>query len=99
MTEQSQVCAMEGCDQTFVARSHNQIFCCKDHQRIVTNQKIKDNYHDRKARRNGQERLCERYGKTKLSRYNDSKICQTCATESREKRDTEAFEALSRVIT
>ncbi len=98
MTGETKTCSMDGCEVEFEARSHNQIFCSKEHQRIVTNQKIKDNYHDRKARRKGQERLCEVCGVTKLSRYNDSKLCQSCQVKSRENRDTDALAALKKVL-
>jgi hypothetical protein len=38
-----------------------------------------EQYYDRKARRQGAVRTCERKGcNTKLSRYNDGKVCEAC---------------------
>ena len=96
MTGKKRVCAKEDCNIEFVMRSHNQIFCSKEHQRIVTNQKIMEKYYEKKAQRSGQLRICSECKETRLSRYNDEKICLSCLRKAADARDKKAFEELSR---
>lgn len=71
-------CARAGCEETFFAATHNQKFhnaeCC----RISTNQRIMEKYYDRRDQRLGKPRYCSDCTTTKLSRYNDDKICSGC---------------------
>lgn len=75
------VCDREGCDEEFVKKTHNQRYhndeCC----RIATNAKIMEKYYERRDIKNGVERTCKACGVTKLSRYNDSQICSSCASK------------------
>lgn len=72
-------CAYTECGVLFEPKTHNQRYhtseCCK----LATNKRIMENYYARKARRQGHIRVCSTEGcTTKLSRYNDSKICGKC---------------------
>lgn len=75
-------CAYSECGVLFTPKTHNQRYhtseCCK----LATNKRIMENYYARKARRQGHIRVCATEGcMTKLSRYNDSKICGKCEGE------------------
>lgn len=73
------ICANPDCGEEFESRTHNQKYhndeCC----RRATNSRLMEQYYEKKARRKGSVRTCEREGCiTKLSRYNDGKICEAC---------------------
>lgn len=74
-------CAQRNCEIVFVPHRHNMIYhndeCCK----IETNLRTKEKYYSDKARRLGLERICKECNYTKLSRYNESLICQACETK------------------
>lgn len=74
-------CANNGCDIEFEASTHNQKYhdaeCC----RVATNRRIMEKYYDRRAQRQGKIRYCTSCETTKLSRYNDGKICSSCETQ------------------
>ena len=75
-------CARSGCEETFEKKAHNQKYhndeCC----RLATNSKIMEKYYERRAQRLGKTRLCKKCGVTKLSRYNDGRICSACESKS-----------------
>lgn len=73
------ICANPDCEIEFEARTHNMKYCSDECCRRATNARLMEQYYDKKARRQGAIRECERDGcKTKLSRYNDGKICEAC---------------------
>jgi hypothetical protein len=78
------ICAREGCDETYVKKTHNQKYhndeCCK----IATNRRLMERYYARKARRSGEERRCIICDVTRLSRYNNSDVCGSCEVASQE---------------
>ena len=87
-------CAYRHCDIIFEPRRHNQVYCCSEHCREETNIRLKESYHNSKARRAGKKRIC-RTCDTVLSRYNDSNICSKCVAElkaAKAERDREIFE-------
>ncbi len=75
------VCAYGECGLKFEAKTHNQIYCSDDCCRKATNARLMEQYYERKARRQGHIRVCENDGcNTRLSRYNDGRECQKCAS-------------------
>lgn len=55
-----------------------------------------EQYYERKARLNGETRVCDRCRVTKLSMYNDGKICRTCEVKMASERNRRAVESLGR---
>jgi hypothetical protein len=87
-------CAREGCAELFVKKTHNQKYhnddCCK----IATNERIMEEYYERKDQRAGKPRYCKMCGITRLSRYNDTKICGSCQSSSRENINNSVIDML-----
>lgn len=77
------ICANAACNTSFSPTRHNQKYCTKECCKFVTNVKMKEQYHENKARRTGKKRLCAECGVTTLSRYNESKVCQVCRLAQR----------------
>jgi hypothetical protein len=71
-------CAREGCENTFVLKTHNNKYCSLDCSKEETNKRIMRRYYKRKERRSAKGRVCEVCNETKLSMYNDSDICGQC---------------------
>jgi hypothetical protein len=71
-------CGYSECTAEFQPKTHNQRYCSDEHCRLATNARIMENYYRKKARRAGQERMCAEGCGTKLSRYNDSDVCNGC---------------------
>lgn len=81
------VCAYAECGLEFEAKTHNQRYCSDDCCRRATNARLMKQYYERKARRQGRIRVCASPGcGTRLSRYNDSKVCQGCAAAQENER-------------
>ena len=76
-------CAYRFCDVVFTPRRHNQVYCTSEHCREETNIRLKETYHNAKARRAGKQRMCARGCGTKLSRYNETSICAKCEGQDR----------------
>lgn len=69
------VCALEGCEETFLKRVHNQRFHSKECCRIYTNARILAAYHAKKNKKMT-GRVCRQRGcSTRLSRYNEGEKC------------------------
>lgn len=79
----NRTCAWELCGAEFIKKTHNQRYCSDEHCKLATNQRIMRKYYESKARRKGAVRLCA--CGTKLSRYNESRICSAC--ESRQAKE------------
>ena len=81
-------CAYAECGQKFESKTHNQRYCSDDCCRKATNVRLMEQYYERKARRNGHIRVCETADcNTRLSRYNDGRVCQKCeAAEAHKNR-------------
>lgn len=69
-------CSNTECGKEFNAHTHNQIYCSAECCRIATNKRIKEKYHENKARLSGKDRHCA--CGVKLSRYNKSVQCSAC---------------------
>lgn len=72
-------CKNPDCAREFEPSKHNQIYCDKECSKIMTNAKIMGHYYDKKDRKSGKKRFCERCD-APLSRYNATKVCSSCAT-------------------
>ena len=80
------ICAHEGCENEFEAKTHNQKYCSDECCRTATNLKIKQKYYDKKERLAGKKRTCKTRGcHTLLSRYNPTDVCGKCEAEERER--------------
>ena len=89
------VCAYSECGVTFMAKTHNQRYHSSECCRQATNNRIMQDYYDKKARRTGAVRYCAGAGcKTVLSRYNDDKLCGACETA----QETAARKAILRMF-
>ena len=90
----TKTCAREGCEIEFVPKTFNQIYhdseCCK----IATNEKIMQQYHERRARKSGKKFICVECKITVLSRYNDSKVCAGCSSKLAGTSKIQLFEVL-----
>lgn len=80
-------CANPKCDIVFERKRHNQKYhdeaCCRE----ATNDKLKQKYHERKARRAGKLRICKTPGcGTVLSKYNPGDVCGKCEAEHEKER-------------
>lgn len=77
------ICAYEKCEtKEFEPATHNQKYCSDEHCRMATNDRLMAQYYERKARKQGKPRICETPGcNTKMSRYNEGKVCQKCLAE------------------
>jgi hypothetical protein len=75
-------CAYNECGVMFIASTHNQKYHTDECCRRATNARLMEQYYERKARRQGRVRVCANGCGTRLSRYNDGKICQKCESEA-----------------
>src|SRR4051812_25142045 len=75
MEQELRVCRLEGCEETFLAKVHNQAFCTKEHCKTYTNARILAQYHARKNRVT-KGRICkDKKCDTILSKYNEGLLC------------------------
>lgn len=75
------ICARKDCGSEFVKGTHNQKFCSAECCRVETNRRIMEKYYDKRDQRLGKVRYCSECRTTKLSRYNNDKICAGCSTK------------------
>lgn len=87
-------CEREGCEETFIKKTHNQKYCTDECCRLATNERIMQKYYARREQRQGVARYCEECETTKLSRYNDGSICNGCKS----KRTTSANDAVVQML-
>ncbi len=88
------VCALEGCDQEFTPKTHNQKYHSDECCRVATNKQIMARYYKNKERRAGALRYCEKKCGTLLSRYNATEICQSCAVKESQRGKADILRAL-----
>lgn len=81
MRNQEAVCDREGCDVSYIKKTHNQRYCSDECCRLATNKRIMEKYYARRDQLQGKPRYCKMCGITKLSRYNDGEICAACQTK------------------
>lgn len=81
MSQELVTCDNDGCNATFVKKTHNQRYCTDECCRLATNRRIMEKYYAKRDQRQGKVRYCKDCGVTKLSRYNDSQICSACKTK------------------
>jgi len=81
------VCENAGCEIVFEPQSFNQKYHDEVCRQIATNKRLMEKYHAKRRRIGGEVRICKTEGcETKLSRYNESEICQKCVAFSAESR-------------
>ena len=94
------ICAYDKCQgiKEFEPKTHNQKYCSDECCRIATNEKLKADYYDKKARLNGKKRICKtpKCGSV-LSRYNEGKICNKCIAKVEYDKKKELIEMVKRV--
>lgn len=84
------ICAYEKCKKKFEPKTHNQKYCSDECCRTATNQKLKEQYYEKKARLQGKKRVCKVSGcNTALSRYNESNVCSRCSAKVEKKKQQE----------
>ena len=88
MDLQENLCARNGCENTYKRKTHNQKYCSDECCRLATNEKIMIRYYENKKLRSGAKRLCA-CGAT-LSRYNLAAECSACEA----RRETDRLEAV-----
>lgn len=76
------ICARTGCEEVFLPATHNQKYHNSECCRLATNAKIMQRYYANKARLAGTSRHCSSCD-SKLSRYNDSDICNSCSLKQK----------------
>ena len=81
MSENTFVCAREGCEVNAERKTHNQKYCTDECCRLATNQRIMEKYYAKRDQRQGKARYCKICQETRLSRYNDSPICSSCKSQ------------------
>lgn len=83
-------CARPDCGNSIESKSSwNQKFCSSECTRIETNRRIMQKYYDKKDQMSGKTRICEVCDETRLSRYNDSKVCSQCEQAAERERNNE----------
>lgn len=92
------ICAYDGCNNEFFAKTHNQKYCSDECCRIATNEKLKDQYYEKKARLAGKKRICKSKDcNVVLSMYNETNICDKCIGAKKEAERLELIEMIKRV--
>jgi hypothetical protein len=85
------VCAYRDCEEEFEPSRRNQKYhtpeCCK----FEMNARAKDAWAEKRERRKGKKRVCKSCG-TKLSSYNDGKICGACEQRPKVEQKKRALE-------
>lgn len=88
-------CARSECEEVIEEKKkHNQIYCSDECCRLATNEKLREKYKDRRDRAKGNRRDCKECGQP-LSRYNESRKCQACATKADTARHRQTQNLLS----
>lgn len=78
------ICALDGCENKFEPKTHNQKYCCDECCKIATNLKIKEAYYYKKARASGVKFKCKNKGCNQvLSRYTLEKECEVCKAQQK----------------
>ena len=73
------ICIYSKCDNEFTPKTHNQKYCSDECCRIATNEKLKEQYYEKKARLAGKKRICKNSGcSSVLSKYNEDNVCNKC---------------------
>lgn len=98
MKKEKLVCANDGCENLFTKKTHNQLYCSDECCRIATNKKIMQKYYEKRDQRLGKPRFCKECKTTKLSRYNDNKLCSACQMRNEENIKNQVIEMLSNTM-
>jgi hypothetical protein len=72
------------CDNQFVTKNKNQIYCSAECRSVATKEKILQRYKYSKTQsRLGKTRLCAGGCGTKISIYNDAGFCESCGMSNK----------------
>ena len=92
------ICAYDQCNNKFEPKTHNQKYCSDECCRIATNEKLKEQYYERKARLAGKKRICKSKNcNVILSRYNETSICDKCRSAEKEQERKALVEMIKNV--
>ena len=94
------ICAYKDCvgQKEFEPKTNNQKYCSDECCRIATNQKLKEQYYNKKARLAGKKRICKTKDcGTSLSRYNEGTICSKCTAAKETKKKQELLDMVKLV--
>ena len=76
--EEKRVCSNGDCKKEFVAKVYNATYCSPECRKIITNKKLLESYHTKKANKH-KKRICKTKDCTTiLSSYNKEDICEAC---------------------
>lgn len=89
-------CARPGCNNIATRKAHNQKYCSDECCMEATKQRAMEKYYERRDRQRGKERFCIQCKDTRLSRYNESKICSECSSKNKEKANETLVGMLTR---
>ena len=91
-------CAYKECGKEFTPKTHNMKYCSDECCRIATNEKLKADYYDKKARLAGKKRICKTAGcGSVLSRYNEGKVCNKCIAKVESNKRKSLLEMMKNV--
>ena len=92
------ICAYDECKNEFTPKTHNQKYCSDECCRTATNQKLKEEYYEKKARLHGKKRKCKTAScGVSLSRYNEDNICSKCKASKEKAKQNELLEMIKNV--
>jgi hypothetical protein len=92
------ICVYDKCNNEFEPKTHNQKYCSDECCSIATNEKLKKQYYEKKARLSGVERKCSTKGcNVILTRYNSTSVCNKCVGAKKELERKSLIEMVKRV--
>lgn len=91
------ICARTDCEVNFERNTHNMKYCSAECCRVATNRRIMEKYYDKRDQRQGKIRFCTSCTTTKLSRYNDGKICSGCENQQNVSSNKSVADMLSSI--
>jgi hypothetical protein len=84
--EEPRICGNDKCNNVFVAKVYNALYCSVECRRLVTNKKLLEKYYETKENKH-KKRVCKtKLCTTILSSYNKESICEQCKKERYIKR-------------
>lgn len=84
--EEPRICLNTDCNNVFVAKVYNALYCSKECRKVITNKKLLEKYYENKENKK-RKRVCKTENcATILSSYNKEQICEQCKKERYIKR-------------
>ena len=92
-------CSYDECENDFEPKTHNQKYCSDECCRIATNEKLREQYYEKKARLAGKKRVCKKKDcNAELSRYEERSICKYCQLKDKNQSKKELLGMLENVF-